>query len=144
MKLDLGLIFKRVFSSSNNKKAKLSNYDPGEYLDYSGYLKTVEIVKQKLNRPLTLSEKILYGHLTDPKDQEIKRGESYLQLNPDRVAMQDVTAQMALLQFMSAGTPTVAAPTSVHCDHLIEAELGGPPDLRRAKVSIQNSQNLLF
>jgi aconitate hydratase len=137
MRLDLTLFFKRALSTSNKEKVKLSNYDPGKYLDYSGYLKTLEIVRQKLNRPLTLSEKILYAHLTEPKDQVIKRGESYLQLKPDRVAMQDATAQMALLQFMSAGIPTVAAPTSVHCDHLIEAELGGPHDLRRAKVLAQ-------
>jgi aconitate hydratase len=84
---------------------------------------------------LTLSEKILYGHLTEPKEQEIERGASYLLLNPDRVAMQDVTAQMALLQFMSARMPTVQAPTSVHCDHLIEFESGGVEDLKRAKVS---------
>ena len=134
MRLGLTLLFKRILSSSNTGNVKLSNFDPGKYLDYSGYLKTLEIVRDKLQRPLTLSEKILYGHLTDPKGQEIKRGDSYLQLKPDRIAMQDATAQMALLQFMSAGIPTVQAPTSVHCDHLIEAELGGQHDLRRAKV----------
>ena len=63
------------------------------------------------------------------------RGKSYLRLRPDRVACQDATAQMALLQFMSAGMPTVAVPSTVHCDHLIEAQLGGDKDLARAKVS---------
>src|SRR4051812_44959680 len=129
MKLGIKSLFKREFSAPGLKSVKLSNFDTDKYLDYSGYLKTLEIVKDKLQRPLTLAEKILYGHLNDPKEQEIRRGDSYLQLKPDRVAMQDATAQMALLQFMSAGIPTVAAPTSVHCDHLIEAELGGPHDL---------------
>lgn len=82
---------------------------------------------------MTLSEKILYSHLEDPK-QEIVRGKSYLYLRPDRVAMQDATAQMALLQFMSAGIPSVAVPTTVHCDHLIVAQSGGKEDLARAIV----------
>jgi aconitate hydratase len=82
---------------------------------------------------LTLAEKIVYGHLDDAKNQDIKRGSSYLNLRPDRVACQDATAQMALLQFMSAGLPTVAVPSTVHCDHLIEAQIAGPQDLQRAK-----------
>ena len=86
-----------------------------------------------MNSPLTLAEKIVYGHLDDPKNQEIKRGSSYLNLRPDRVACQDATAQMALLQFMSAGLPTVAVPSTVHCDHLIEAQISGVKDLARAK-----------
>ncbi|KAJ2958412.1 hypothetical protein NQZ79_g5973 [Umbelopsis isabellina] len=92
----------------------------------------LQIVRNRLNHPLTLSEKILYSHLDDPHNQEIERGKSYLLLRPDRVACQDATAQMALLQFMSAGLPTVAVPTTVHCDHLIEAEVGGEKDLPRA------------
>lgn len=89
----------------------------------------------RLNRPLTLSEKIVYGHLDDPANQEIERGKTYLRLRPDRVAMQDATAQMAMLQFISSGLPKVAVPSTIHCDHLIEAQLGGEKDLRRAKVS---------
>lgn len=89
----------------------------------------------RLNRPLTLSEKIVYGHLDDPAKQEIERGKTYLRLRPDRVAMQDATAQMAMLQFISSGLPKVAVPSTIHCDHLIEAQLGGEKDLRRAKVS---------
>ena len=88
----------------------------------------------RLNRPLTLSEKILYGHLDQPKTQEIERGVSYLRLRPDRVAMQDATAQMAMLQFISSGLPSVAVPSTIHCDHLIEAQKGGAQDLARAKV----------
>ena len=92
----------------------------------------IDIVKQRLKRPLTYSEKVLYGHLDNPEEQEIVRGKSYLNLRPDRVACQDATAQMVILQFMSAGLPQVAVPTTVHCDHLIEAQQGGPKDLARA------------
>lgn len=91
------------------------------------------IVRSRLNRPLTYAEKILYSHLDDPHGQEIERGKSYLRLRPDRVACQDATAQMAILQFMSAGMPSVATPTTVHCDHLIEAQIGGEKDLARAQ-----------
>ena len=116
-------------------KQRLSNFDSAnEYLDYGKLEKTLEIVKERLQRPLTLSEKILYSHLTEPKEQDIVRGGSYLQLTPDRVAMQDATAQMALMQFMSSGISRVQAPTSIHCDHLIEAEIEGVADLAKAKV----------
>lgn len=93
----------------------------------------LSIVRKRLNRPLTYAEKILYSHLDDPQGQDIERGVSYLKLRPDRVACQDATAQMAILQFMSAGLPSVATPTTVHCDHLIEAQIGGDKDLDRAK-----------
>ena len=92
----------------------------------------LSIVRQRLKRPLTFAEKILYSHLDDPEGQDIERGVSYLKLRPDRVACQDATAQMAILQFMSAGMPSVANPTTVHCDHLIEAQVGGEKDLERA------------
>lgn len=94
------------------------------------------IAYTRLNRPLTLSEKIVYGHLDDPAGQEIDRGRTYLRLRPDRVAMQDATAQMAMLQFISSGLPRVAVPSTIHCDHLIEAQIGGAEDLQRAKVRI--------
>lgn len=90
-------------------------------------------VKTKLARPLTLSEKILYSHIDDVANQDIVRGESYLKLRPDRVAMQDATAQMAILQFISSGLPKVCVPSSIHCDHLIEAKLGASSDLSKAK-----------
>lgn len=70
-----------------------------------------------------MSEKVLYSHLDEPGTQEIERGTSYLRLRPDRVAMQDATAQMAMLQFISSGLPTVAVPSTIHCDHLIEAQV---------------------
>lgn len=114
-------------------KVALSKFDTDVYLPYEKLQKNVETVKKRLGRPLTLSEKILYGHLDDPKNQEIERGVSYLRLRPDRVAMQDATAQMAMLQFISSGLPKVAVPSTIHCDHLIEAQVGGEQDLARAK-----------
>ena len=90
-------------------------------------------VRGRLNRPLTLAEKIFYGHLHDPAKAELTRGSSYVELEPDRVAMQDATAQMALLQFMQAGKKEVAVPATVHCDHLIQAHVGAAADTSRAQ-----------
>ena len=117
---------------------RINNFETSHLIDYQRLVDNIEIIRKRLNRPLTLTEKIVYGHLDDPKHQEIERGRSYLRLRPDRIACQDATAQMALLQFMSAGIPRVAVPTTVHCDHLIEAEVGGSEDLARAKR--QNSE----
>ncbi len=89
-------------------------------------------ISRRLGRPLTLAEKILYTHLADPEHQELAPGKAYLALYPDRVAMQDATAQMALLQFMQAGLPEVAVPTTVHCDHLIQARTGAAADMKMA------------
>jgi aconitate hydratase len=105
----------------------------------------LQIVRRRLNRPLTFSEKVVYGHLDDPEGQDIQRGVSYLRLRPDRVAMQDATAQMAVLQFISSGLPQTAVPTTIHCDHLIEGttapqpdrenSFGGAADLKHAKAN---------
>jgi aconitate hydratase len=84
-------------------------------------------------RPLTLTEKILWNHLDDPSTAGTERGRSYTDFRPDRVAMQDATAQMALLQFMTAGLPEVALPSTVHCDHLIQAKVGADVDLKFAE-----------
>lgn len=111
----------------------MSKFDKDAPLPYEKLSKTLEVVKKRLNRPLTLSEKVLYSHLDEPATQEIERGKSYLRLRPDRVAMQDATAQMAMLQFISSGLPRVAVPSTIHCDHLIEAQIGGTKDLARAK-----------
>lgn len=113
-------------------KVAMSLLEKDSYINYQRIEDNLAIVRQRLNRPLTFSEKILYGHLDDPHNQDITRGTSYLKLRPDRVACQDATAQMAILQFMSAGLPTTAVPTTVHCDHLIEAQVGGVKDLARA------------
>jgi aconitate hydratase len=99
---------------------------------YEAMERRLAVVRRRLNRPLTLSEKIFLGHLNDPQSQDLEPGKSYLMLRPDRVAMQDATAQMALLQFMQAGRPSVAVPTTVHCDHLIQARDGAAPDMQAA------------
>lgn len=114
-------------------KVPVSNFEKDHFLPYKKLQETLECVAGRLNRPMTLSEKILYSHLDDPSDQEIERGKSYLRLRPDRVALQDATAQMALLQFISSGLKKVAVPSTVHCDHLIEAQVSGVKDLARAK-----------
>jgi len=88
-------------------------------------------LRKLVNRPLTYTEKILYAHLSEDM-VEYKRGLDYVEFNPDRVAMQDATAQMALLQFMLAGKDQVAVPSTVHCDHLIQAKLGSEEDLKTA------------
>ena len=88
--------------------------------------------RARFGRPLTLTEKILVCHVRDLAAQEFRRGESYLTLQPDRVAMQDATAQMAILQFMQARRDTVAVPTTVHCDHLIQARVGAAEDMKTA------------
>ena len=103
---------------------------------YEVYTDRVSIAKKKLDRPLTFSEKVLFGHLDSIDDiEKAVRGSSYIDFNPDRVAMQDATAQMALLQFMMAGKKKVAVPSTVHCDHLIQAKIGADQDLSRAKDS---------
>lgn len=96
----------------------------------------VEHARKIVGRPLTLSEKILYSHLWDnPAAKPFTRLKDYVDFAPDRIACQDATAQMALLQFMHAGKPKVAVPTTVHCDHLIQAKTGAAADLERAKKS---------
>lgn len=99
---------------------------------YETTRKKMAVVRKRLGRPLTLTEKIIFGHLQDPESQDLARGESFLLLNPDRVAMQDATAQMALLQFMLAGRDEAAVPTTVHCDHLIRAQYGLERDMKTA------------
>ncbi len=89
-------------------------------------------VKKRINRKFTLTEKILFGHLDNPEGQELEPGDSILALRPDRVAMQDATAQMALLQYLSADRKQTAAPTTVHCDHLIRAQVGADKDMATA------------
>jgi aconitate hydratase len=99
---------------------------------YARFDERIDDARTRLGRPLTLAEKILIAHLADPS-AEIERGVTYNDLNPDRVAMQDATAQMALLQFVTAGLPEVAVPSTVHCDHLIQAKENGLVDLLAAE-----------
>src|SRR6478609_1478295 len=102
---------------------------------YSQLPERIKKARQLAGRPLTLTEKILYSHLhKDQKPEAFERGKSYVDFAPDRVAMQDATAQMALLQFMQAGRTKVAVPSTVHCDHLIQAKVGAEKDLAEANA----------
>lgn len=101
---------------------------------YSNFANRVAAARKVTNKPLTLTEKILYAHLWQGEaTSAYERGKDYVDFAPDRVAMQDATAQMALLQFMQSGRAKVAVPSTVHCDHLIQAEVGASPDLAKAK-----------
>ncbi|MBD1435059.1 aconitate hydratase [Sphingobacterium sp. DN00404] len=111
---------------------------------YSQYDERIAAARQVVNKPLTLAEKILYTHLwAGTATEAYERGASYVDFAPDRVAMQDATAQMALLQFMQAGRPKVAVPSTVHCDHLIQARDGAEQDLTRAKNESSEVFNFL-
>lgn len=104
---------------------------------YDNFGTRIDAARKVVGKPLTLTEKILYAHLWEGQaSQAYERGVTYVDFAPDRVAMQDATAQMALLQFMQAGRPTVAVPSTVHCDHLIQAKVGADEDLATA-----NNQN---
>jgi aconitate hydratase len=94
--------------------------------------RNAQVARRRLGRPLTYAEKVFLGHLDDPENEELDAGKSYVATRPDRVAMQDATAQMALLQFMLAGMDTTTVPTTVHCDHLIQARVGSQGDLAQA------------
>jgi aconitate hydratase len=99
----------------------------------------IQIARQLLGRPLTLTEKILYSHLDKPATAAYDRGKAYVDFRPDRVAMQDATAQMALLQFMTCGRDKVAVPSTVHCDHLIQAKVEAGDDL---KVAVDSNKEV--
>src|SRR5947207_3697574 len=99
---------------------------------YARYPRALGDARRRLGRPLTFAEKVLFAHADDPAVVGIERGVEYADYRPDRVAMQDATAQMALLQFMTAGLPTVAVPSTVHCDHLIQARVGADADMKNA------------
>ena len=99
---------------------------------YEAMARNIDIVRRRLRRPLTLAEKVLLGHLDDPERQALEPGRSYLALRPDRVVFQDVLGQTGLLQFMQTRRESVAVPTTIHCDHLIQARHDGARDLRES------------
>ena len=99
---------------------------------YESMPSKLDAARRRFGRPLTLAEKILVAHADDFAKQEWSRGKAQLRLRVDRVALQDATGQMALLQFMQAGKPQVAVPSTVHCDHLIRAQTGAAEDMKRA------------
>jgi aconitate hydratase len=111
---------------------------------YANMSERVDKAREIVGKPLTLSEKILYSHLWDgTPNKAFNRGKDYVDFAPDRIACQDATAQMALLQFMQAGKPKVAVPTTVHCDHLIQAKSGATADLKVANTSSAEVFNFL-
>lgn len=110
---------------------------------YKTMNQSLQVVRQRLQRPLTLADKILLGHLTNPQNQELRRGESYLALQPDRVVFQDVLGQTGMLQFMQTGREQVAVPTTIHCDHLIQARTEGGADLRASLAENQEVYDFL-
>src|SRR5689334_23638029 len=101
---------------------------------YETMERNLAIVRKRLGRPLTLADKVLLGHADDPEHQELEAGTSYLALRPDRVVLQDVLGQTAMLQFMQTGRSRVAVPTTVHCDHLIQARTGALADLGASRT----------
>ncbi|MGI8550004.1 MAG: aconitase family protein, partial [Dehalococcoidia bacterium] len=94
--------------------------------------RTLKAVRQSLGRPLGLADKLLLSHLDDPSTTAMKRGETYVQLRPDRVILQDVLGQTVMLQFMQTRRTRTAVPTTIHCDHLIQARVKGESDLRES------------
>jgi aconitate hydratase len=110
---------------------------------YERMREQLKTVRSKLGRPLTLAEKLVFGHLDNPGEQDLVRGKSFLNLRPDRVAMQDATAQMAILQFMLAGRDEAAVPSTVHCDHLIQAYQGLEKDMPVAMKDNEEVFNFL-
>ncbi len=109
---------------------------------YAKMRERLTTARLRVGKPLTLAQKIILGHLDNAGSADLERGKSYVDLRPDRIAMQDATAQMALLQFMQAGRPEVAVPTTVHCDHLILAHKGAASDT--AKAAADNSEVYAF
>jgi aconitate hydratase len=110
---------------------------------YARMTTNLDTVRRKLDRPLTLSEKLLFGHLDDPETQSFKIGKSNLDLRPDRVAFQDVLGQTCMLQFIQTGLGKVAVPTTIHCDHLIQARVESAADLRDSITENQEVYNFL-
>jgi aconitate hydratase len=124
-------LFIRNFASVS-AAVPMSRFEQHNFIEYGKLDQNIRRVREKLNRPLTYSEKVLLAHLDNVETADIRRGESYLKLRPTRVACQDATAQMALIQFMSSKLDRVAVPTTVHCDHLVIAKAGNNADLAAA------------
>ena len=110
---------------------------------YATLASNVSVIRRRLNRPLTLTDKLLLGHLDDPDHQDLVPGQSYLRLRPDRVIFQDVLGQTGMLQFMQTRRDTVAVPTTIHCDHLIQARGDGVADLRESLAENQEVYDFL-
>lgn len=134
-------------SLAGMEKVAMSRFEPEEFINdrYAAMEQRLQVVRKRLNKPLTLAEKVVYGHLDDPENQDLQRGVSYLKLRPDRVAMQDATAQMAMLQFISSGLPKALVPSTIHCDHLIEGTTSPQPDRENsfgAEADLNHAKNV--
>lgn len=117
----------------NESEVKIENTPASVEKIYKNAVDKIRQVKEKLKRPLTFTEKVLFAHMQSLEGVEkLERGKSYLLLNPDRVAMQDATAQMAMLQFMLSGRKSTVVPSTIHCDHLIEAHVNADKDMKTA------------
>ena len=110
---------------------------------YAQFADKVAAGRKRMGRPLTYAEKILFSHLYEPLKAPPERLETYVNFSPDRVALQDATAQMALLQFIQAGRSDTAVPSTVHCDHLIRAQIGASDDLKNANYYNSEVYNFL-
>src|SRR3989442_3300066 len=110
---------------------------------YETMERNLAIVRRRLGRPLSLADKVLLGHLDDPEHQEMEPGKSYLMLRPDRVVLQDVLGQTAMLQFMQTRRAQIAVATTIHCDHLIQARVEGQADLRKSLTENQEVYDFL-
>ncbi|RFU26053.1 hypothetical protein B7463_g10284, partial [Scytalidium lignicola] len=119
--------------SPNLDTPAMSRFEPDRYIDYEKLDRNIQIARDHLRRPLTYAEKVIYGHLDKPETaRDIVRGQSYVKVRPSRVALQDISGQMALLQFMTANLDTVTIPTTLHCDHLIIGNKGHSVDLPKS------------
>src|ERR671916_1553793 len=105
--------------------------------------RTLAAVHKNVGRPMGLADKVLLSHLDDPSTTDLERGETYILLRPDRVILQDVLGQTAMLQFMQTQRQNTAVPTTIHCDHLIQARLEGASDLRESLTENQEVYNFL-
>ena len=110
---------------------------------YARMSENISILRNRLNRPLGLADKVLLSHLDDAQSQELISGSSYLKVRPDRVMLQDVLGQTGMLQFMQTLKPTVAVPTTIHCDHLIQARNEGVQDLKESLAENDEVYNFL-
>lgn len=122
-------------AAAANAGTPMAPLEPSNQLEpvYRAIDDRLEVVRKRLDHPLTLAEKVLYGHMDDPLASELPvRGQTFLKLRPERVALQDATAQMALIQFIASKIPSVAVPSTIHCDHLIAAQDGADADMKRA------------
>ncbi|GJC88859.1 aconitate hydratase, mitochondrial [Colletotrichum liriopes] len=119
-------------ASSINAKCRLSRFEPDQIIDYDDLARRIQKCREILGRPLTYAEKVLFVHAENLGDEKFERGKTQLKLRPRRIACQDATAQMAIIQFMSAGFDCTAVPTTIHCDHLIVGRNGQHEDLPQA------------